>query len=198
MVDIQNDFCEEGSFSVPDADAIVPLVNQLQAKFDLILATKDWHPADHASFASNHHGAKVGDVVNLGDHDQILWPDHCVQDTHGASFHEKLQVDTIAKIFHKGTDSNIDSYSASYDNARLRATGIEQYLKAQAISDVYIVGLATDYCVKFSALDIARAGFNVYVVADACRGMELIEGAVATAFEEMCVAGVQVITSASL
>ena len=195
LVDLQNDFCQGGNLAVPEGDAVVPLANQLQAHFDVVVATKDWHPKDHASFASNHPGYNIGDVVMLKDISQILWPDHCVQETRGAEFHPQLDISHIQKIFFKGSDKTIDSYSAFFDNAHLRATGLADYLRAQGVNEVYIIGLATDYCVKYSCLDAVQLGFDVYVIQDACRGVELKPGDVANALRDMQDARVKMVNT---
>ncbi len=193
MVDLQNDFCKGGSLEVPDGDAVIPLANQLQAKFDVIVATKDWHPKDHMSFASNHSEKKVGDVINVNGLEQILWPDHCVQETHGAELHPLLNTFKIQKFFLKGTDKTVDSYSAFFDNAHLRTTGLADYLLQQKINDIYIMGLATDYCVRFSCLDAAHLGFKTYIIQEACRGVELNPGDVKNALNEMRAEGVTIL-----
>lgn len=192
MVDLQNDFCPGGRLSVPDGDAVIPLANQLQQHFDLIIATKDWHPQDHVSFASNHPGKREGDVLIINGIEQILWPDHCVQNTKGAEFHPGLDTSKINKIFLKGTDKNIDSYSTFFDNAHLRNTGLAAYLREQQINDIYIMGLATDYCVKYSCHDAVKLGFNTHIIVDACRGIELHEGDIAAALDEMRGEGVKI------
>lgn len=193
MVDLQNDFCHGGNLEVPEGDAVVPLANQLQEYFDLIIATQDWHPEDHMSFASNHTGKKVYDVITINQLQQVLWPDHCVQNTHGAAFHPQLKTAKIQKIIFKGTDKSIDSYSAFFDNAHLRSTGLADYLREQQIDIIYIMGLATDYCVKYSCLDAIECGFQVYLIEDACRGVELHSGDIANAIQEMKKAGVKVV-----
>jgi nicotinamidase/pyrazinamidase len=198
IVDLQNDFCKGGSLAVPGGEAIIPLANQLQARFDLVIATQDWHPPDHTSFAINHPAYGVGDVIMLDDISQVLWPSHCEQDSKGAEFHPELDVSRVSKIVHKGIDKKIDSYSAFFDNAHLRSTGLGDYLRSQQVEEVYILGLATDYCVKYSALDAVHLGFHVYVIQDACRGVELNLGDVVRAFEEMQAAGVQLIQSADI
>lgn len=200
MVDLQNDFCPGGNLAVPHGDEIIPLANSLQALklcyFDLVIATQDWHPANHSSFASNHPGHSIGEVVLLDNHLlQVLWPTHCVQGSKGAAFHPELDLKNINRIFQKGTDPNIDSYSAFYDNAHQRATGLGEYLHHQHINDVYVMGLATDYCVKYSALDAIQLGFHVSVIEDGCKGVELHPGDIAEAYSEMSRAGVQVISS---
>lgn len=193
MVDLQNDFCAGGSLAVPGGDEVVPLANALQAHFDLIVATLDWHPHDHTSFAANHAGYAVGETIDLDGVQQVLWPVHCVQATNGAAFHPDLNTDKVTHVFHKGIDKFIDSYSAFFDNAHQRETGLGDYLKHQGIERVYIMGLATDYCVKFSALDAKHLGFDVYVLADACRGVELHAGDVAGAFDEMKQVGIHLV-----
>lgn len=185
LVDIQNDFCPGGSLAVPEGDAIVPLANQLQAHFSCIVATQDWHPREHKSFASNHPGRSVGDEVKLQGQNQVLWPDHCIQGTKGAEFHPQLKTERVHKILYKGTDNEIDSYSAFFDNAHLRSTGLAEYLREQGIEDVYIMGLATEYCVKFSCMDAVRLGFRTHIIIDACRGIDLQPGDVRRAIEEM-------------
>jgi nicotinamidase/pyrazinamidase len=195
MVDLQNDFCSKGALAVPDGDAVVPLANELQKKFDVVIATKDWHPQDHMSFAANHSGQKIGDLILVNNLSQVLWPVHCVQESQGADFHPELDVSRILKIVYKGTDKTIDSYSAFYDNAHLRATGLGEFLKGKNISEIYIMGLATDYCVKFSCLDAVLLGFKTYVIEDACRGVELNSGDIKSALAEMRSVGVEIIKS---
>jgi nicotinamidase/pyrazinamidase len=196
MVDLQNDFCQGGRLAVPEGELVIPLANQLQQKFDSIIATQDWHPADHMSFASNHPGSHIGQVIEVEGLSQVLWPDHCVQDTQGAQFHPSLNTSKIEKIFHKGIDKTIDSYSAFFDNAHRRATGLGDYLHAQGLTHLYIMGLATDYCVKYSVLDALHLGFHVSVIRDACRGVELTQGDCARAWQEMHQAGAEFTTTA--
>ncbi len=195
VIDLQNDFMPGGSLPVPDGDAVVPVVNRVMPRFDLVVASQDWHPACHGSFASQHPGKKPGDVVDLNGLDQILWPDHCVEDTEGAAFHDDVATDHIAKIFHKGTDLGLDSYSTFFDNAHRKSTGMGDYLREQGVTDVYLLGLATDYCVKFSALDAVECGFKVHVIDDGCRGIDLHAGDVSKALDEMRAAGVEIVTS---
>lgn len=195
MVDLQNDFCQGGSLAVPDANTIIPLANQLQAHFDLVIATKDWHLPDHISFAANHPDYKVGDVIEVNNLEQILWPIHCVQGAPGAELHPQLETARIQKQFLKGTDKFIDSYSAFFDNAHLRTTGLVDYLLQKKITHLYILGLATDYCVKYSCLDAIHAGFKVHIIEDACRGVELQPGDVQRAMEQMREEGVKIIQS---
>jgi nicotinamidase/pyrazinamidase len=193
MVDIQNDFCEGGSLAVPEGGRIVPLANQVQALFDLVIATQDWHSEDHTSFASNHPGYHVGDTIDIKGVTQILWPDHCIQGSKGALFHPQLDTHKVKHIVHKGIDKNIDSYSAFFDNAHLRDTELNDYLRGEQVDDIFILGLATDYCVKYTALDAVHLGFHVYVIQDACRGVELQPGDSARAINEMREAGVIII-----
>ena len=180
---------------MPEGDAVVLLANQLQPLFDVVVATQDWHPADHMSFASNHPGAKVGDVIQVHGLRQIVWPDHCVQNSKGAEFHPELDTTRIQHIFHKGTDRFVDSYSAFFDNEHLRSTGLSDYLKKLGINDIFILGLATDYCVKFTCLDAVILGFNVHVIDDACRGVDVKPGDSAAAMREMQAAGVELVDS---
>ncbi len=173
IVDMQNDFMPGGALGVPAANEIIPVINALIPKFSLIVATQDWHPADHVSFADNHPGKKVGETVKTGDIDQILWPLHCVRSTHGAELASSLDKENFASFFYKGTDKNIDSYSAFFDNARRKSTGLGDYLKSRGVNDLYVAGVATDYCVLSTSLDAVDLGFNVYVIADACRAINL-------------------------
>jgi nicotinamidase/pyrazinamidase len=169
LIDIQNDFLPGGALAVPDGDAILPIVNRLLPKFDLVVATQDWHPPDHGSFAANHAGKSIGDVVNLHGLPQILWPVHCVQGTHGAKLAAELSRGPIVEIFRKGTDPQIDSYSGLFDNGHRKATGLATWLRETGVDEVYLAGLATDYCVKHTALDAAELGFRVFLILDACR-----------------------------
>jgi len=192
VVDVQNDFLPGGALAVPEGDAVVPRCNALMKSFDLVVATQDWHPANHASFAANCRGHKVGDVIDVAGLKQVLWPVHCVQNTSGAAFAPELDVKRFARIFQKGTDPAIDSYSGFFDNGHRKSTGLADYLKSQRVTDVHVCGLATDYCVKFTALDARQLGFNVYLITDACRGVNLTPGDADAAIEEMRRAGVQV------
>ncbi len=185
LIDIQNDFLPGGTLAVPEGDRVIPVANRLQERFDLVLATQDWHPADHASFASNHPGKKPGEVIDLDGLPQVLWPDHCVQGSRGAEFDERLDRSRIARVFRKGTDPSIDSYSAFFDNRHLKATGLGDYLRDGGVTEVWLAGLATDYCVRASALDALQLGFTTHVVIDGCRGVELSAGDVDRAIDEM-------------
>jgi len=180
---------------VPEGDRVVPVVNRLLARFDLIVATQDWHPPDHGSFAANHPGRNVGEMIELNGLPQILWPLHCVQNTRGAEFHPALERSRIARVFQKGTDPAIDSYSGFFDNGRRKATGLGDFLRERHVTDVFVCGLATDYCVKCTALDAVGLGFRTHLVEDACRGVELKPGDVARAIAEMRAAGAVVVES---
>jgi len=198
FVDIQNDFVPGGALPVNEGDQVVPAANRVQNAFDLVVATQDWHPANHGSFASQHRGKKPGDVIDLNGIPQVLWPDHCVQRTKGAEFHPHLDISRVARVFQKGTDPAIDSYSGFFDNGHRRATGLAEYLQSQNMTDIYLAGLTTDYCVKYTALDARTLGFNVFLIEDACRGVNLNPGDSATAIDQMRAAGVNVITSDDL
>lgn len=193
LVDIQNDFLPGGALAVPGGDEIIPLVNRLQPAFDVVVATQDWHPAEHGSFAANHPGTAVGDRIELGGSPQILWPVHCVQGTQGAEFAQGLLREGWARIFMKGTNPAVDSYSGFFDNGHQQDTGLTDFLREQGVRDVFIAGVATDYCVKFTALDAVAQGFRAYVIKDACRGVGLQAGDVDHAIGEMGAAGVQML-----
>jgi nicotinamidase/pyrazinamidase len=197
MIDIQNDFVPGGALAAKGGEEIIPLINQIQKKFDLIVATQDWHPPDHVSFAQVH-GKKTGDVIVSNGVQQVLWPVHCVKDTWGAELISSLDTSRINKIFYKGTQKNVDSYSAIYDNKKLRSTGLEEYLKESQIKEIYISGLVTDYCIKYTALDCSALGYPTYVIIDACRGANLNPNDTNDAVEEMEAAGVKIIHSYEL
>lgn len=198
LVDIQNDFLPGGALAVPDGDAVIPVANRIQARFDLVVATEDWHPADHKSFAAHHPGRGVGEVIDLDGLQQILWPVHCVQNTPGAEFAADLDGTRIDRVIRKGTDPNIDSYSGFFDNARRKATDLESVLRERGVRDVFVMGLATDYCVKFTVLDACSLGFRTHLIEDACRGVELNTGDVVRAIADVRAAGAEVIRSESL
>ncbi len=194
LVDLQNDFLTGGALAVPDGDQIILSANAMQANFPLVVATQDWHPADHKSFASQWEGNDVGQVVSLNGHDQVMWPDHCVQGTRGAEFSEHLDLRRVYRIVQKGTDRENDSYSAFSDVGGV-PTGLADALHDHGVNEVWILGLATDYCVKFTALDSVKAGFKTFLIKHCCRGVNLEDGDVEAAIEEMRSAGV-VITDA--
>ena len=199
LVDIQNDFLPGGALAVPRGDAVIPVANKVSPGFGLVVATQDWHPPDHGSFAANHPGGKVGDVIELNGLPQVLWPAHCVQGSRGAEFAPTLDVSRVARVFRKGTDPAIDSYSGFYDNGHRRPTGLSDYLRERGVTEVFVLGLATDYCVKFTALDaVERAGLKTHWVEDASRGVNLRPGDVERAVDEMRKAGVRVVRSDSL
>jgi nicotinamidase/pyrazinamidase len=197
VVDVQNDFCPGGELAVPKGDEIVPLVNRLIDAFDHVVLTQDWHPRGHSSFASSHKGQAPFSSVRMPYGDQTLWPDHCVQGTSGAEFHSGLVWSKAELIIRKGFRTAIDSYSAFYENDRATPTGLGGYLKERGLQKLVIVGLATDYCVAYSALDATRLGFEVAVVLDACRAIDL-NGSLAWAQDEMRKAGVTLAESARL
>lgn len=171
LIDIQNDFLPGGSLAVPGGDAIIPVVNWLQTRFDLVVATQDWHPQTHQSFASNHKGRSVFEQIDLDGLPQVLWPDHCVQGTGGAELSTTVEWKRTEAIFRKGTNPAIDSYSGFYDNGHLKATGLSGYLKGRGVTDVYLAGLAADYCVYFTAKDALAEGFSTCIIEDATRAI---------------------------
>ncbi|MEZ5044250.1 MAG: bifunctional nicotinamidase/pyrazinamidase [Saprospiraceae bacterium] len=195
LIDLQIDFCPNGALEVKEGDQVIPIANALMPHFDLVVATQDWHPADHGSFAANHPWRKPGQVIDLNGLPQVLWPIHCVQDSYGANFHPQLNQASITKVFVKGTDPNIDSYSGFFDNGHRKATGLGDYLKEKGVTEVYVMGLATDYCVKFTALDALSLGFQTHLIVDGSRGVNLQEGDVDQAIAEMKKKGVEVMRS---
>ncbi|MDO9556099.1 MAG: bifunctional nicotinamidase/pyrazinamidase [Coriobacteriia bacterium] len=198
LVDIQNDFMPFGALPVTDGDAVVAVANDLAERFSLVIATQDWHPADHGSFARMHPTLKPGDIVDLGGVEQVLWPDHCVQGTPGASFHSALDIAAIDHVVRKGADPDVDSYSGFYDNDRRKDTGLGEYLMSRGVDEVVICGLATDYCVRYTVLDAVGLGFGVTVVEDACRAVDLEPGDGDRALLEMHAAGARVLESSEL
>lgn len=195
LVDLQNDFLPGGALAVPRGDEVIALANQLQPFFHLVVATQDWHPPNHSSFASQHAGHQIGDIVNLGGVPQVLWPDHCVQDTYGAELSRSLHTRSIARVFYKGTERHLDSYSGFFDNGGIHETGLGNYLREHQVTDVYILGLATDYCVRATAIDARRLGLRTWLIEDACRGVELQSGDCAAAIDDMRSADVRCVTS---
>lgn len=198
LVDLQNDFLSGGALAVPDGDAVIPLANRLQTVFPLVVATQDWHPPDHGSFAANHPGRRPFEQIDLAGLPQTLWPVHCVQDTRGAEFAPGLGRDRIARVFRKGTEADLDSYSGFFDNGHRRSTGLGEWLKEKDVTEVHVCGLATDYCVKFTVLDAVRAGFKAFLIEDACRGVNLQPDDTSRAVEKMRNAGAQVLRSGNL
>lgn len=194
IVDIQNDFLPGGALAVTDGDAVIPIINKLLEKpFDVKVASKDWHPEDHYSFAKTHH--KQPGEKHL---DQILWPVHCVQNTSGSEFGSDWDSEKIEKVFYKGTDKFVDSYSTFFDNQHKRSTGLHDYLKEKQVQEIYIAGLATDYCVKYTALDALHLGYDTFVVVDGCRAVNLNSLDEVQALEEIQKAGAHLIFSKNI
>ncbi len=198
VIDVQNDFCPGGSLAVEEGDAVIAVINAILPLFQRVVATQDWHPADHVSFASSHPGRKVLDLVDAGGIEQVLWPDHCVQGTLGAELHPRLRAGPIGLLLRKGQRRELDSYSAFYENDHKTDTGLRHYLGGLGVRDLYLCGLATDYCVRASVLDARRLGFGVTLVQDACRGVDYPRGSVQSALKEMEAAGVVLLDSTSL
>ncbi|MCX8107658.1 MAG: bifunctional nicotinamidase/pyrazinamidase [Verrucomicrobiae bacterium] len=169
IVDVQRDFLPGGALAVPEGDAVIPVLNAIQQRYDLVVLTQDWHPPDHLSFASNHAGSQPFEITTLDGLPQVLWPDHCVWNTPGAEFAKELDTSRAAAIFRKGMDTRVDSYSAFFDNGRRRKTGLGDWLRAMGVTEVHIGGLAADYCVAYTARDAAELGFTTVVVEDATR-----------------------------
>jgi nicotinamidase/pyrazinamidase len=198
LVDIQNDFVPGGALPARDGDQVVPVANALMDKFELVVASQDWHPANHGSFAANHPGKKVGDVIELAGLRQYLWPVHCVQNTRGAELAAGLRRERVDHIVKKAIDPMIDSYSAFFDNGHRRATGLDEYLKGRGVDTIYVAGLTTDYCVKFTALDGLELGYDVVVVEDGCRGVNVKPDDSQRAIEEMKEAGARIVRSSEV
>jgi len=195
VVDIQNDFCPGGALPVKSGDEVIPVVNRLTPAFPLVVATQDWHPADHGSFASQHEGCHPLDVVCLDGIEQELWPDHCVAGTRGAEFHPGLDQAPFRAVFRKGMNPTVDSYSALLENDHWTETGLRGYLEGLKVKRVFVCGLASDFCVRYTVLDALQMGFEAVVVRDACRGVDIPDGTADKAFQEMRQAGATVITS---
>jgi nicotinamidase/pyrazinamidase len=193
LVDLQNDFLLGGSLAVPDGNAVIDIANAVQPRFPLIVCTQDWHPADHLSFASQHPGRRPGDQIELAGLAQTLWADHCVQDTRGAEFVPGLDRQRVEAVFQKGTDRQVDSYSAFFDNAHRRDTGLGNFLKDRGVDEVWLLGLATDYCVRFSADDALSLGFRTHVIEDGCRAVDLQPGDGKRALAAMSGAGAKIV-----
>lgn len=197
-VDVQNDFCAGGALEVQNGDEVVPVINRISNGFSVVIATQDWHPVGHFSFASQHPGKNPLETIKRGDLEQVLWPDHCVAGTVGADFHPELETTRLSLILRKGTDPDLDSYSGFFENDKVTSTGLEHYLKGLGYSDLYLCGLATDYCVYYTAMDALRLGFNVCLVEDACRGVDFPEGSTAKALQTMTENGLEILSSADL
>lgn len=192
IIDVQNDFCEGGALAVPKGEAIVPIINKLLPRYSLRVFTQDWHCVGHDSFASSHKGKSPYDTIDLSYGEQVLWPDHCVQGSHGAEFHKDLHSDASELIIRKGFRKNIDSYSAFLENDKQTETGLSGYLRNLGVGKIILAGLALDFCVRYSALDGRKQGFEVSVVENACRAIDL-DGSHKEALQEMQQAGVEFI-----
>jgi len=197
VVDVQNDFCPGGALAVPNGDEVVPLINQIGQRFSHVLMTQDWHPKGHQSFASSHPGRQPFESIELPYGQQVLWPDHCVQGSNGAAFHRDLDLEKAELVIRKGFNKEIDSYSAFYENDHKTPTGLTGYLRTRGFKRVFLSGLATDFCVHFSAVDAAKEGFQALVIEEACRAIDL-EGSLAAAQIAMTAAGVALISADSL
>jgi len=197
IIDVQNDFLPGGALPVPRGDEVVAVANRASQHFDLVVATQDWHPADHVSFAGNHPGHSAGEVVQTAAGlQQRLWPVHCVQGTRGAALAAGLDLSRIAYVVHKGTDSHVDSYSAFFDNGHHHATGLDRYLRDAGVTEIFLLGLATDYCVAYSARDALELGFQVGVIVDGCRGIDA--SAIENVLTELRRRGARLVTSDEL
>ncbi len=197
VIDVQNDFCPGGALEVPRGDEVVPVINRLMPLFEAVVFTQDWHPADHLSFASQHAGKPPFTTVEMPYGPQVLWPDHCVQGSRGADFHPDLDQRPAQTIVRKGFRREVDSYSAFFENDRTTPTGLEGWLRSRGIDEVWLAGLATDFCVGYSALDAVRCGFSAFVIEDACRAIDL-DGSLAAMRRQWEEAGVRVVTSADV
>jgi nicotinamidase/pyrazinamidase len=195
LVDLQYDFMPGGALAVANGDETVPVAVRLMKRFDTVIATQDWHPRDHASFAANNPGKQVGELSELGGLPQVMWPVHCVQGSRGAELHDALERPKITAVFRKGIDPGVDSYSGFYDNGHVKATGLGDWLKQKKITRLYVLGLATDYCVKFTVLDGLSLGFEVYLIEDGCRAVNLQPSDGDRAIAQMREAGATIIKS---
>jgi len=193
LVDIQNDFIEGGALAVKDGASVVEVANQQMPRFDLVVATQDWHPRNHGSFASQHQGVEVGGRFDLDGLSQIAWPDHCIENTHGAEFVAGLNMEQVHEIVQKGTNVQVDSYSAFFDNGQRQETRLRELLEQRGATHLFVLGLATDYCVKFTVLDAIKLGFKTSLIEAGCRGVDLAPGDVDSAVREMQQAGAEII-----
>lgn len=191
LIDLQNDFMPGGAMAVPDGDAVIPLVNRWHRDYPVVVATRDWHPADHVSFAANHDDAGIFDTVTVDGLEQILWPVHCVQGTSGAAFHPDLETEALTAEIRKGVDADIDCYSGFFSNGRRRSTGLAEWLRDHDVDALDLAGVATDYCVAATARDAADLGFDTRVLLPGCRGVDLRSGDVDRQLEDLAAAGVR-------
>lgn len=198
IVDVQNDFLPGGTLEVPHGDEVIEVANRIAPLFDVVVATQDWHPLDHVSFAKNHPGHVSGDSIEIDGRPQTLWPVHCVQGSQGAALSERLTLGQHVHVIRKGTDRDLDSYSAFFDNAREHATGLEPLLRGAGAGQLFVLGLATEYCVAATARDALDLGFEVFIVVDGCRGINARPGDSAEALEALCRGGARLITSDEL
>ncbi len=194
LIDIQNDFCPGGALAVSDGDAVVAVANNLQKNFDICVATQDWHPSNHSSFADNHQNAEPFSLTEMPYGPQVLWPRHCVIGSDGAAFHQDLKTNSVDLIIRKGFRPSIDSYSAFFENDKTTETGLAGYLRERGVTSVYLVGLATDFCVCYSAIDAVKQGFEASVIMDGCRAIDL-DGSLNAAQNDMQEAGVSFLSS---
>lgn len=196
LIDLQNDFLPGGALGVPDGDQVIDVANKLIESSELVVATQDWHPHNHGSFASQHEGVEVGQRFVMEGIPQIAWPDHCIAGTPGAEFAPQLRTDKINHVVRKGTDRTIDSYSAFFDNDHRRSTGLDDYLKSRGVAELTVIGLATDYCVKFTVFDALQLGYQTRVLLPGCRGVNLNQGDAEAAIEEMREVGAIIVDAA--
>ncbi len=192
VVDVQNDFCTGGALAVPDGEKVVPAINRIARRFENVVLTQDWHPEDHVSFASNHPHKRPFETIELSYGPQVLWPEHCVQGSAGANFHGALETDRASLVMRKGIHRNIDSYSAFYENDHKTPTGLAGYLRERGLGTLFFVGLAFDFCVRYSAEDARKAGFEAVVIEEACRGIDL-DGSVAATHRSLKSLGIPVV-----
>jgi len=197
VIDLQNDFCPGGSLAVPEGDKIVPVINKIMDKFYKVVATQDWHPKNHVSFASTHN-KQLYETIEINNILQTLWPEHCVQGSHGAELHKDLDIRKIDLILRKGTDPQIDSYSAFLENDKQTKTGLDGYLRSLDIKKVYVCGLALDYCVYYTACDAVKFGFETYVIIDATKGVDVPKGNIEKTVQHMKSLGVKIVTHEEL
>jgi len=193
LIDLQNDFLPGGALAVPGGDQVISVANEMIRDFDIVIASQDWHPSNHGSFVSQHPDRKVGDTFLWNGASQVVWPDHCVQGTYGAAFPSELDVSKISQLVTKGEDPNVDSYSAFFDNAKMRATRLHVLLQSLEVDTIHMMGLATDYCVRATALDALELGYRVTLHTKGCRGVEIQPGDCVRAIEEMDLNGVEVL-----